>query len=134
MIAASKNLISNLFMSEQIALTIRALSDFRNGEVKRNDTYLLLNANKIDDEGELAGIFNLEFEGTEIPTPEDVKNYDLMVSGTFSNKSREGTRFRVDMWSIDDAIRKPSKKLTPDEFKKLASKTPTITIRKSRSQ
>ena len=110
-------------MASQISLMIRALSDKKGGVVIRNDRFLLVNTNVIED-GEITGVAALDFQGDEIPSEQDL-THDLIVVGSWG-KHNGREQFAVKVWSYADdspsqlAVRyKSTKKLSSKEMKRL---------------
>lgn len=117
--------------TEHQTMTVRALADKRNGEVCRRSKYLLLNANVINEKGEIKGIVTLDFQGSEIPTPEELK-FSLIVSGSPNHYPKFGDQFAVHSFAVIDeeeeqkdgnkVIRYPeARRLSPAEMRAMAS-------------
>ncbi len=77
---------------------IRSLVDARDGEIVRRPTFLLLNANVIED-GERKGIITLDFQGSELPSSEDLE-FVIGVEGNFVENPKHGQQFSVCGWAI----------------------------------
>ncbi len=55
-----------------LTFKVRSLSDSNNGVVVRSSAFLLINMNTLDSAGDIDGILTADFQGDELPTPDDL--------------------------------------------------------------